>query len=93
MDVLDADTLPAAFNAFVPVGAGDRPDRVGVPYFFKGGVASSRESFFEGRSSVRGSPPKKKKKKKKKKGRGLLEGGGGFFLRRGWLLLEGGGSP
>ena len=42
---------------YSPAATGDRPDRVGVPPFFKGGVASSRESFFEGKSSVRGSPP------------------------------------
>ena len=61
----------------------DRPDRVGVPPFFKGGVASSRESFFEGKSSVRGSPPPRRRRG----GGGFLKEGGGFFLKGGGFFF------
>ena len=63
---------------------GDRPDRVGVPPFFKGG------GLLQGRASLKGSlqcgaaPPPRRRRG----GGGFLKEGGGFFLKGGGLLLS-----
>ena len=62
---------------------GDRPDRVGVPYFFRGGgwLLQGKASLKGGLQCGAGPPPRRRRR-----GGGFLKEGGGFFLRGGGLL-------